>query len=250
MQDTYIRESILSVETSTPVNKGITPVLIVCNEPSTAPVWGYMIREKKLQAVIETNPQNTVKRCEEVKPALTIFDLNLRHSKVLDLCLQLRAICENPILLFLPAYDENAILECYDAGVDDCVVKPISPAVFYAKVKAWLRHSKQESVDVMVKLRVGENRLDPNHNLLVLDDGRKISLTDLEVRFLHLLMSRPGHVFDSDSIVNQVWGLYGEQDVTLLKHVVYRLRRKLGDDPDDPHWIQTWHGRGYSFRSQ
>ena len=154
------------------------------------------------------------------------------------------------MLLFLPSYDENNILEYYDAGIDDCMVKPISPAVFYAKVKAWLRHSKQEPVDAMLEVCVENIRLDPSKNVLILNDGREINLTDLEVRFLHLLMSRPGYVFDSDSIVNQVWGLYGEQDVTLLKHVVYRLRRKLGDDPDDPRWIQTWHGRGYSFRSQ
>ena len=240
----------MSLETSTPINKGISSVLIVCNEPSTAPVWGYMIRERKMQAVIETNPQNTIKRCEEVKPALIILDFQLHHSKILDLCLKVRAICENPILLFLPAYDENSILEYYDAGIDDCVVKPISPAVFYAKVRAWLRNSKQEPVDMMLELHVGESHLDPNQNLLVLDDGRKIKLTNLEVRFLHMLMSRPDHVFDSDAIVNHVWGLYGEQDASLLKHLVYRLRRKLDDDPNDPRWIQTWNGRGYSFRSQ
>jgi len=233
-----------------PMNNGMTSVLIVCNDPSTAPVWGYMIREKKLHAVIETDPQNSLERCKEIEPSLTIFDLKLSHSKVLELCFQLRAICENPILLFLPSYDENLILEYYDAGIDDCVIKPISPAVFYAKVKAWLRYSKQLPVDVMLELQVGDICLDPSQNILVKGDGKEISLTDLEVRFLHLLMSRPGYVFDSDAIVNQVWGLYGEQDVTLLKHVVYRLRRKLGDASNDPRWIQTWHGKGYSFRSQ
>ena len=224
--------------------------MIVCNQPSTAPVWGYMIREKKMHAVIETDPQNTIKRCEEIRPALTIFDLQLSPSKILDICLQLRALCENPILLFLSSYDENSILEYYNAGIDDCVVKPISPAVFYAKVMAWLRHSKQEPLDAMLEVCVENIRLDPSKNVLILNDGREINLTDLEVRFLHLLMSRPDHVFDGDSIVNQVWGLYGEQDVTLLKHVVYRLRRKLDDDPNNPRWIQTWHGKGYSFRSQ
>lgn len=233
-----------------PLNKGTTSVLIMCNEASTAPVWGYMIREKKLHAIIETNPQNAAKRCEEEEPALIILDLQLSHSKILELCLKLRAICENPILLFLASYDENLILEYYNAGIDDCVVKPISPAIFYAKVRAWLRHSKQLPVDVMLELRVGGVCLSPNQNLLVLDDGREIKLTDLEVRLLHLLMSCPGHVIDSDAIVNQVWGLYGEQDMTLLKHVIYRLRRKLDDDPDNPRWIQTWHGKGYSFRSQ
>jgi len=229
-------------------NGGKFPILIVCNEPSTAPVWGYMIREKKLQAVIELDPEKTIERCEEIEPALTIFDLNLQPSKILDLCLKLRAICENPILLFLPSYDENQILEYYDSGIDDCVIKPISPPVFYAKVRAWLRHSDQQPVGTMIEICVENIRLDPNQNLLNLGNGKEIKLTNLEVRFLHLLMSRPGQVFDSDAIVKEVWGLYGEQDVTLLKHLVYRLRRKLDDDPNDPRWIQTWHGVGYSFK--
>jgi len=232
------------------INKGAPSVLIVCNEPSTGPVWGYMIREKNLQAVIETDPNNVIGRCEELAPALTAFDLKLPHLNILDLCLKIRAICENPIIVFLHAYDEDAILAYYEAGVDDCVVKPVSPAIFYAKVKAWLRHSKRLPVEAMLELQVGDNRLDPNQNTLVLDDGRKIDLTDLEVRFLYLLMGDPDQVFDSETIVIHVWGLYGEQDVTLLKHVVYRLRRKLGDDAQNPRWIQTWHGKGYSFRSR
>jgi len=232
------------------LNKGMTSVLIVCNEASTAPVWGYMIREKKLRAVIETAPENAPQRCKEEEPALAILDLQLSPAKIVDVCRKLRSICENPMLLFLPSYDENLILEYYDAGVDDCVVKPISPVVFYAKVKAWLRHSKRLPVDTMLELQVGDICLDPSQNLLTLEDGKQIRLTELEVRFLNLLMSHPDQVFDADSIVNQVWGLYGEQDATLIKHVVYRLRRKLEDDPSHPRWIQTWHGKGYSFRSQ
>ena len=226
-------------------------ILIVCNAASTAPVWGYMIRERKLLAIIETNPQNAIKRCEQDKPALTILDLQLPHSKTLDLCLRVRAVSINPILLFLPSYDENLIVDCYDTGIDDCLVKPVSPAVFYVKIRSWLRHSKQYPVTAMPDIQVGDFYLDPEHGVLIQkDECKTIKLTDLEFRLLHLLMSQPDHVFDADSIVNQVWGLYGEQDVTLIKHVVFRLRRKLEDDPDNPRWIQTWYGKGYSFRSQ
>ena len=233
-----------------PLNKGTVSVLIVCNEASTGPVWGYMIREKKLHAIIETMPKNAEKWCVEEAPALIILDLQLPPSKILDICHKLRGACENPILLFLPSYDENLILEYYDAGVDDCVVKPISPVVFYAKVKAWLRHSKRLPVDAMLEIKVGDIRLNPAQNFLSMGNGKYVKLTDLEVRFLYLLMSSPDQVFDGDSIVNQVWGLYGEQDASLIKHVVYRLRRKMEDKPGNPRWIQTWHGKGYSFRTE
>lgn len=232
---------------TTPLNKGTTCVLIVCNEASTAPVWGYMIREKKLRAVIETAPQNASQRCKEEEPALTILDLQMSHPRTLEVCRKLRAICENPILLFLPSYDENLILGYYDAGVDDCVVKPISPVVFYAKVKAWLRHSKMLPMPAMDDISAGDLILKPDQGVLVKPGGTNFKLTDLEVRLLHLLMSQPGHVFDNTYIVNKVWGLYGEQDLSLLKHAIYRLRRKLEEDPKNPRWIQTWHGKGYTF---
>jgi DNA-binding response OmpR family regulator len=232
-----------------PLNKGMTSILIICNEASTAPVWGYIIREKKLRAVIQTDPQNAIQHCKEEEPALAILDLQLPPSKILDLYRKLRAICENPILLFLPAYDENLIIEYYDAGLDDCVVKPISPMVFYAKVKAWLRHSKMLPVPAMDELRAGKTILKPDQRQLVKSGGGIIKLTSLEVRLLYLLMSQPGHVFDNTYIINKVWGLYGEQDLSLLKHAVYRLRRKLEEDPKNPRWIQSWHGKGYNFNS-
>ena len=234
-----------------PTYRGTPSILIISNEPATAPVWGFMIRERKIHAVIETVLQKATRRCEEEKPALTILDLQLPHAKILDLCLKVRMACVNPILLFLPSYDETLIVDCYDTGIDDCLVKPVSPAVFYVKVRSWLRYSKQSPVTAMNDIQVGNFYLDPELGVLVKKDEEKaIRLTDLEFRLLHLLMSQPDHVFDANAIVNQVWGLYGEQDATLIKHVVFRLRRKLEDDPSNPRWIQTWHGKGYSFRSQ
>lgn len=232
-----------------PLNMGTDLILIICNESSTAPVWGYMIREKKMHAIVETIPHNAIQRCKTEPPALGILDLHMPHSKILDLCIRLRAVCENPLLVFLPSYDENAILDLYETGINDCVVKPISPVVFYAKVKAWLRCSNTMPVPAMGEVKAGKAVLKPELGEFVRPDGSHIKLTDLEVRLLHLLMSRPGHVFDNAFIVNKVWGLYGEQDHSLIKHAVYRLRRKLGDDSRDPKWIQTWHGKGYAFIS-
>jgi two-component system KDP operon response regulator KdpE len=208
-----------------------------------------MIRAKKLRAVIQTDPQDAVQRCKEEDPALVILDLQLPHSSILDLYRKLRAICENPILMFLPSYNENLIVEFYDAGVDDCVVKPLSPVVFYGKVKAWLRHSKTRPVTLMDELRVGKAILKPDQRRLVKPDGNTIKLTNLEVHLLHLMMSQPGKVFENTYLVNKVWGLYGDQDHSLLKHAIYRLRRKLEEDPKNPRWIQSWHGKGYNFNS-
>jgi DNA-binding response OmpR family regulator len=78
-------------------------------------------------------------------------------------------------------------------------------------------------------------------------DGTEVKLTNLEFHLLHLLMSRPGRVFNAEEIIQAIWGGYGHGDQVLLKNVVYRLRRKIEADPGRPALLQTWQG-GYSFR--
>ena len=147
-------------------------------------------------------------------------------------------------MLFLPAHHEAEILEAYQAGVDECVVKPISPAIFLAKIAALSRRSHRE---LDSNLRSGKLRLDPARRIAISPDGKEIRLTNLEFRLLHLLMSRPGYVLKSEEIIRTVWGMYGQGDQTLLKNVVYRLRKKLGSGPEDRYMIQTAPG-GYSYR--
>jgi DNA-binding response OmpR family regulator len=82
---------------------------------------------------------------------------------------------------------------------------------------------------------------------MVNPEGMEIKLTNLEFRLLHLLMSRPGHVFSVEDIVQSIWGGYDSGDQVLLKNVVYRLRRKIEPDPGNPVLVQTGPG-GYCFR--
>jgi DNA-binding response OmpR family regulator len=219
-------------------------VFVVCDQTDTAPLLGYMIREKGLTAVIETSVQRAMERSTEEVPDLIVIDVNASPAARLALCRKLRALSASPILLFLPAHHEGEILEAYAAGVDECVVKPISPAIFLAKISAWARRSWSMS---MRDLKTGRLRLDPARRSAAPDGGREFRLTNLEFRLLQLLMSRPGYTFKADEIIQAVWGGYGQGDETLLKSVVYRLRKKLESESGEADLIQTWPG-GYSFR--
>jgi DNA-binding response OmpR family regulator len=94
---------------------------------------------------------------------------------------------------------------------------------------------------------VGDLRLDPAWRTILTADGSAIKLSTLEFRLLHLLMINRGQVLPSDIIVDRVWGYGGEGDSTLLKNLVYRLRRKIEPDPRQPRYIQTVAGEGYSL---
>lgn len=225
-----------------PESKAPLRVYVVCDQTATAPIWGYLIREKGLVAILETIFERAMEHALEDIPDLIIIDINASHEQRIALCKRYRALSASPILLFLPASNENEILEAYQNGVDECVVKPVSPAIFLAKILAWGRRSWAQP---MSPLRTGPLRLDPAHRSAVAPTGSEVRLTNLEFRLLHLLMSRPGYVFKADEIMQTVWGME-KADLALLKNVVYRLRRKLEDESGKADLIQTQPG-GYSF---
>ena len=219
-------------------------VFIVCDQTDTAPIWGYMIREKGLVAILETSVQRAMERAVEDIPDLIIIDVNASHEERIALCKKLRALSTSPLLLFLPANNEAEILEAYDTGVDECVIKPISPPIFLAKIAAWSRRSWTEP---MSPRRTNKLHLDPSRRSAISESGEDLRLTNLEFRLLHLLMSRPGYVFKSEDIIQTVWGSRRENDQSLLKNMIYRLRKKLEEEAGETNLIQTWPG-GYSFQ--
>ena len=256
MYNTYTGRGYLSNETFTKdqsltsesVNTGYIPkIFVVCDQRDTAPVWGYILRQQGLIVILETSRNKAIDHWSAEMPDLVVLDVDVAHEERMELYEKFRAVCMAPILMLLPAYHETHILEAYTAGVEEVAVKPISPAIFLAKIKAWVRRSWSMPTDGLDLVRVGKYRLDPARRCLVGPDEMDISLTNLEFRLLHMLMSRPAHVFSVEDIIQFIWGGYGNGDQTLLKNVVYRLRKKIEVDPSHPVLLQTWQG-GYSFQ--
>lgn len=225
----------------------IPKIFVVCDQQDTAPVWGYILRQRGLIVILETSLEKAVDRWSTEMPDLVVIDLAVEHQARMELYQKFRAVSVAPILLFLPAYHETQILDAYAAGVDEVVIKPISPAIFLAKIMAWTRRSWTVSVEGLNLVKAGKHRLDPSRRCLVDPEGMEIRLTNLEFRLLHLLMSRSGQVFGAEDIVESIWGGYGHGDQVLLKNVVYRLRKKIEADPSRPVLLQTGQG-GYSFQ--
>jgi len=243
--ETFTKDQSLTSES---VNAGYIPkIFVVCDQRDTAPVWGYILRQQGLIVILETSRNKAIDHWSAEMPDLVVLDVDVAHEERMELYEKFRAVCMAPILMLLPTYHETHILEAYTAGVEEVAVKPISPAIFLAKIKAWVRRSWSMPTDGLDLVRVGKYRLDPARRCLVGPDEMDISLTNLEFRLLHMLMGRPAHVFSIEDIIQFIWGGYGNGDQTLLKNVVYRLRKKIEVDPSHPMLLQTWQG-GYSFQ--
>jgi DNA-binding response OmpR family regulator len=220
---------------------------VVCDRGDTLPLWGYVLRQQGLITILETSVEKAVERWLAEMPELLVLDIEPALQDPVQFCRKFRTVSLAPILLFLPSYHETQILEAYAVGVDDVIVKPISPPIVIAKIMAWLRRTWVIPTDALTVLTAGKYRLVPVLRALVGPHEVKIRLTNLEFRLLHLLMSRPGSVFLWEEIIESLWAGQESGDHVLLKNVVYRLRRKIEADPGNPLILRTMPG-GYCFQ--
>jgi len=226
----------------------VPKVLIVSNQQTTGPLWVFSLQQQRMNVALEAVPANTLARCEAESPDLIILDITQSETLTLELIKTLRAEMLTIIVLLTPARSEEYVIEAYKAGVDDCILKPVSPSLFQAKIKVWLRRSGSlYATDPMSPLKVGSLQLFPSEKMVLLKTGGAVRLTNLELRLLYYLMNRPGQTVTTEELNQGVWGYNGEADNTMLKNVVYRLRRKIESDPANPLIVQTITGVGYKL---
>jgi len=222
-------------------------VLIVSNQQTTGPLWVFSLQQQDLHVMLEADPSKTLQRCEMETPDLIILDISLPEAQTVDLIKSLRAEMTTPILLLTPPRSEENIIEAYKAGVDDYLIKPVSPSLFNAKAKVWLRRSWSATTNTLDPVKIGGMHLFPSERLVIRDNGQPVHLTNLELRLLYHLISRSGQTVTTEELNQRVWGYTGEVDNTMIKNVVYRLRRKIESDPANPLIIQTVSGVGYKL---
>ncbi|HET9905791.1 MAG TPA: response regulator transcription factor [Anaerolineales bacterium] len=221
-------------------------IFVVCDQSDTAQVWSYVLSQQRLIVIAETSLEKATDAwCVEM-PELGVIDINCEGQDLIALCKKFRAVSVAPLLLFVPAYDEKQILEAYEAGIDEVVVKPVSPAMFLAKIVSWLRQRFRERLGEISSVGTHKYRLNIARRCLIDSHENEIKLTKLEFRLLTIVSSRIGQVFSDESLIREIWGRYRPEDQVLLTNIIYRLRKKIEANPSQPRHLQRWQG-GYSF---
>jgi len=196
---------------------------------------------------MESELTNITQRLSEITPDLLVIEIESVQSTGLDIIRKVRREVVIPILLLTSIDSDDFLLEAYDAGVDDCILKPISPHLLRAKFKAWLRHSWSMPVGLLDPLVVGKARLIPTDRTIVIDNFEPVHLTNLEFRMLYYLLGRRNHIMTTEELCQRIWLDRDGGDARALKNVVYRLRRKIEENPQDPYYLRTVAGVGYEF---
>lgn len=224
-------------------------ILFISDGQTTLSSIPYVIRQH-WQVVLESNPSNAFQRWVEETPDIIIVDVEPLEPLALRVISELREQAVIPILLLGSNSTNHFILEAYEAGVDDYILKPIEPSLLHAKLKAWLRRTWSIPVGMLDALKVGDIRFVPDERTLILEGKPPIRMTNLELRLMYYFMSHAGRTITAEELCQRVWGSDRDVSKTTLKNVVYRLRLKLEPDPTHPQYIRTVSGVGYQFKPE
>jgi DNA-binding response OmpR family regulator len=221
-------------------------VLLATDHAEMGRVWSYALQQRGILSFTVASETQAEAQWAESLPGLGIIDAYTPQLDAFALCRRLRAQAVNPLLLLCGKGDEPCILAGYEAGADECIIRPISVPLFLAKVQAWLRHAWTIPLHTLEPRVCGSLRLEPEERRLVRGNGKAVQLTNLEFRLLYMLMCYPRHVFSPGVLLDAVWGI-SDGDHIALKNVIYRLRHKMEPNPGEPYFIVTVPG-GYSFQ--
>jgi two-component system response regulator AdeR len=118
-------------------------VLIVSDEQENIPIWDSLFSQRNCIVLSESNISDALQSARLVGPSLMLIDMKLSKSERMSLLAGLHAASRGPILMLINANTVDEIVEANHAGADECLVKPVNPAVLVVKAMAWLSHGQR-----------------------------------------------------------------------------------------------------------
>ncbi|NWA03447.1 response regulator [Pseudomonas gingeri] len=182
---------------------------------------------------------------QEFKPRIVVLDLMLPGQSGLQVCRDIRAIADTPIVILTAKEDDLDHILGLESGADDYVIKPIKPPVLLARLRALQRRQTPDAC-ARGTLEFGRLSIDRSCREVRLA-GELIELTTMEFELLWLLANAAGEILSRDDILNRIRGIAFDGLNRSVDVYVSKLRNKLHDNPREPVCIKTIWGKGYLF---
>ena len=221
-------------------------ILAVDNDPQTLRHVRDALTNAGYAPVVTGDPEEALSLVEANDPHLVLLDLMLPGTDGIELMREHpRSMADVPVI-FLSAYgQEETIARAFANGADDYVVKPFSPMELVARIKAALRKREApEWAEPSEPFVLGDLTIDYAERRVTLA-GRPVQLTAIEYGLLFELSVNAGRVMTYDRLLRRVWGLRRSGDSRRVRTAAKQLRRKLGDDANNPTYILNEPRVGY-----
>jgi DNA-binding response OmpR family regulator len=226
-----------------------TKVLIVEDDPHILLGLEEVLKSDGFEVAVCNRGDQAIDAFAKHRPALLLLDVMLPGLSGYDICKQLRSKkVTTPILMLTAKGQEIDKVVGLDLGADDYVTKPFGVRELLARIHALLRRTGAAAAEANCQspFQIGQATIDPK--TFQVKRGKNVEeLTAKELKLLQLFSAHPGEVLSRDRLLNDVWGYNYFGTTRTLDQVIVQLRKKLGDNGDQPRHLLTVHGVGYKL---
>jgi two-component system OmpR family response regulator len=188
-------------------------------------------------------------------PDLIVLDLMLPGTDGLDLCREIRAERETPIIMLTARGEETERVIGLELGADDYLAKPFNPRELLARIKGVLRRTRAlppnlHPAQSSAAFRFAGWHYAPATHELIAPDGVVVTLSAAERRLLAVFLEHPQAILNRDQLLDLTRGRDATPFDRSVDVQVSRLRQKLRDDAREPALIKTVRSEGYQFAAE
>ena len=224
------------------------PILVVDDDPKIVRLVRTYLERDGHRVTEAADGRGALEAMAADPPALVVLDLMIPEISGLDILIRTRAAgSRTPILVLSARGLTSDRITGLEAGADDYLPKPFSPAELVLRVRRLLERSREGAAQPSARPPLVLNDLVVDRDRYeVRVAGRSVTLTPTSFRLLVALLEADGRVISRDGLLDAIYGRDEEVvlDRTIDAHIK-RLRTQLGDDAEQPRYIATVRGAGY-----
>ena len=225
-------------------------ILIVEDEQAIAELERDYLELSGFEVEVANDGQTGLHKSLTEDYALIILDLMLPEVDGFEICRQVRAEKNTPIIMVSAKKDDIDKIRGLGLGADDYMTKPFSPSELVARVKAHMARYER-----LVGSAIEENKVIEIRGIKIDTTARRVwingeekSFTTKEFDLLTFLASHPNHVYTKDELFSEIWDMESIGDIATVTVHIKKIREKIEFDTSKPQYIETIWGVGYRFK--
>ncbi len=223
-------------------------ILLVEDDERLASLTRTYLEQNNLTVAVEHRGDTALAQFQQLQPRMLILDVMLPGIDGIEVCKQLRQRFSGPILMLTAKGNDIDQVMGLETGADDYVIKPADPMVLLARVRALLRRVDDQKTN-SPSLQAQEVTLGCLHvnasNQTVVLDGQPVEFSTQEFALLWELTCSAGTILSRDELFKRIRGIEYDGMDRSIDVRISKIRKKLGDDPQNPQKIKTVWGKGY-----
>lgn len=223
-------------------------ILLIEDEVSIAELQRDYLEINGFTVDIQHHGEDGLQQALKGNYDLIILDIMLPGISGFDICKQIRAVHNIPILFVSAKKEDIDKIRGLGLGADDYITKPFSPSELVARVKAHLSRYERLATHQQT------NHMMSIHGITIDTSARKVFVNGEEIAFttkefdlLVFFVRHPNQVLSKEQLYERNWGYESAADVSTVTVHIRKLREKIEREPAHPKFLETVWGAGYRF---